>query len=221
MSYYTRGDILGMLFDIEIRTRTNGVKTLDDVMRSLLDKYGLPKPGFTDAQLKATFEAVAGTDLTDFWKRYVSGNDEIDFGGYLARMGLTLTKEYVKDTPYATSKTDRPGTLGIRTRNVGDRVVVANVLEGLPAYDGAVNVNDELIAIDGQKIDAANSAKLLNDLRGGQKTTLTVFRREKIMTIDLTAAVKPLDNYAITENKDATDAQKRLRIAWIGEDAKK
>src|SRR5262249_32673043 len=42
MSYYTRGDILGTIFDIEIRSRTNGAKSLDDVMRMLLDKYGLP-----------------------------------------------------------------------------------------------------------------------------------------------------------------------------------
>jgi predicted metalloprotease with PDZ domain len=221
MSYYTRGDILGLLFDIEIRTRTRGEKSLDDVMRLLLDKYGLPKPGFTDAELKAAFETVAGTDLTDFWKRYVSGTDEIDFAGYLAKMGLTLTKGYVKDTPYADSKTEKPGTLGIRTRNGGDRVIVANVLEGLPAYDGGVNVNDELVAIDGQKLDSSNSAKLLNDLHAGQKTALTVFRRERIMTIDLTAAVRPFDNYVIAEDKKATAEQKRLRVAWIGEDPKK
>jgi predicted metalloprotease with PDZ domain len=221
MSYYTRGDILAVLFDIEIRTRTGGRKSLDDVMRLLLEKYGLPKPGFTDTELKTSFETVAGTDLTDFWKKYVSGTDAIDFAGYLAKMGLTLTKGYVKDTPYADSKTEKPGTLGIRTRNSGDRVIVSNVLLGLPAYDGGVNTNDELVAIDGQKLDSSNSAKLLNDLHSGQKTTLTVFRRDRIMTIGLTAAVRPFDNYVIAEDKNASEAQKRLRSAWIGEDPKK
>jgi predicted metalloprotease with PDZ domain len=91
-----------------------------------------------------------------------------------------------------------------------------------------VNVNDELVAIDGQKFDSANGIEqsghpernLLNQLRAGQKTTLTVFRREKLMTIGLTAAVRPFDSYTITENRDATGAQRRLRIAWIGEDPK-
>jgi predicted metalloprotease with PDZ domain len=221
MSYYTRGDILGMLFDIEIRTRTNGAKSLDDVMRMLLDKYGLPKPGFTDPQLKAAFESVAGADLTDFWKRYVSGTDEVDFAGYLSKMGLSLKKEYAKDTPYADSKTDKPGALGIRTRTAGDRVIVSAVLTGLPAYDGGVNVNDELAAINGERLDSSNASKALADIKAGEKVTLTVFRREKLMNIELTAAVKPFDNYVITENKDATDAQKKLRIAWIGEDPKK
>jgi predicted metalloprotease with PDZ domain len=221
MSYYTRGDILGLLFDIEIRTRTKGSKSLDDVMRLLLEKYGLPKPGFTEPQLKAAFETVAGTDFTEFWKKYVAGNEEIDFAGYLARMGLHLTKEYVKDTPHASSTTEKPGTLGIRTKTSGDRVLVANVLAGLPAYEGGVNSNDELVAVDGQKIDSANSKKILDDLRAGQKVTVTVFRREKLMNVALTVAVRPFDNYTISENKDATEAAKLLRVAWIGEDAKK
>jgi predicted metalloprotease with PDZ domain len=220
MSYYTRGDILGMIFDIEIRTRTNGARTLDDVMRLLLDQYGLPKPGFTDAQLKAAFESVVGADLTDFWKRYVSGTDEIDFAGYLAKMGLTLSKEYEKDTPRANSKTDKPGALGIRTRTTGDRVIVSAVLAGMPAYAAGVNANDELAAIDGRKVDSANAAKVLANLKAGEKVTVTVFRHEKLMNIELTATVKPFDHYVITENKDATDVQKRLRIAWIGEDPK-
>ena len=221
MSYYTRGEILAMLFDIEIRSRTNGAKTLDDVMRQLLEKYGLPKPGFTDAQLKAAFESEAGADLTDFWRRYVAGNEEIDFAAYLSKAGLTLTKEYPKDTPYADSKTEKPGALGIRTRASGDRVFVAFVLAGLPAHDGGINVNDELLAIGGQKLDSANSQRLLNEVRAGQKTAITLFRREKLMTIDLTAATRPFDTYTITENKEASEAQKRLRVAWVGEDAKK
>jgi predicted metalloprotease with PDZ domain len=131
-----------------------------------------------------------------------------------------LKLEYAKDTPYASSKTEKPGTLGVRTRNSGDRVIVSNVLSGLPAYDGGLNVNDELVAMDGQKLDSANASKVLNDLRAAQKVTLTVFRREKLMTIELTAAVRPFDTYTITENKDATDGQKRLRLAWLGADPK-
>ncbi|MFN7577061.1 MAG: hypothetical protein ACK5R3_00795, partial [Armatimonadota bacterium] len=56
MSYYTKGELLGLVFDLEIRSRTKGARSLDDVMRKLMENHGLPKPGFTDAQLKATFE---------------------------------------------------------------------------------------------------------------------------------------------------------------------
>ncbi|HEY7180501.1 MAG TPA: PDZ domain-containing protein, partial [Blastocatellia bacterium] len=216
MSYYTSGELLGLIFDIEIRAQTNNAKSLDDVMRLLLENHGLPKPGFTDAELKAAFEKVAGVDMTNFWDRFVAGHDEIDFAAYFKKAGLQLTRGYQPGSPYAASKTDKPGALGLRTRAGGDRAVVANVIAGLPAYEGGVNAGDELVAIDGKKIDASNSGDRqeraglpprlqsgpLNDLRAGQRVTLTVFRRDRLMSFDLTAAVKPFDYYTIAELKD-------------------
>ncbi len=227
MSYYTKGEILGFMFDIEIRALTRNTKSLDDVMRLLLEKHGLPKPGFTDAELKAVFEKVAGVNLTDFWNRFVAGHDEIDFVAYFNKAGLELTKGYRPDSPYASSKSDKPGALGLRTRANGDRVVVASVTAGLPAYEGGVNAGDELIAINGKKIDAGNAVEIqerpsnnnvLNDLRAGQRVTLTVFRRERLMNFDLTTAVKPFDRYTISELKDAGEAQKALRKEWLSEE---
>jgi predicted metalloprotease with PDZ domain len=224
MSYYTKGELLGMMFDIEIRSLTGNAKSLDDVMRLLLENHGLPKPGFTDAELKAAFEKVAGVDLTNFWSRFVAGRDEIDFAAYFNKAGLQLTKGYRPGSPYAAGKTDKPGALGIRTRANGDRVVVANVIAGSPAYEGGVNAGDELVAIDGKKIDANNGVERLgqpgplNDLRAGQRVTLTVFRRERLVNFDLTAAAKPFDHYTITELKDAGDAQKALRDSWLSKE---
>jgi predicted metalloprotease with PDZ domain len=214
MSYYTKGEILGLLFDLEIRARTGGAKSLDDVMRSLLENHSLPKPGFTDAELKATFEKVAGADLTEFWQRYVSGMEEIDFNAWLNKAGLKLDKGYLSAAPNAATK---PGTLGIGTRAQGDRVVVASVLAGLPAYEGGVNTGDELVAIDGRKIDANSVNSVMAELQTGQKVALLVFRRERLMTFDLTAAIRPFDRYTISEMKEATDAQKELRKGWLNE----
>jgi predicted metalloprotease with PDZ domain len=216
MSYYTKGELLGLIFDIEIRALSKNTKSLDDVMRLLLENHGLPKPGFTDAELKSAFEKVAGVDLTGFWGRFVAGNDEIDFTAYLNKAGLQLTKGYRPGTPYAASKTDKPGSLGIRARPGGDRAVVANVIAGSPAYEGGVNAGDELIAVDGKKIDAAGG--VLNELHAGQRVTLTVFRRERLTTFDLTATAKPFDYYTITELKDAGDAPKAMGAAWLSKE---
>ena len=236
MSYYTKGQILGLLFDLEIRTRTNGAKSLDDVMRLLLANHGLPKPGFTDAELKAAFEQVAGADLTDFWKKYVSGVDEIDFVAYFAKAGLQLNKGYAPGTAYAqgkpdkADKMDKPGTLGIRTRAQDGRTTVANVLYGSPAFDGGLNTGDEIVAIDGRRMETAaatgaggggdpragaTASGPLNELRAGQRVRLTIFRREKLMEIELVAAVKPFDRYALMPLKEMVEAQRNLYQAWL------
>jgi predicted metalloprotease with PDZ domain len=224
MSYYLRGDLLGWLLDFEIRTRTGGARSLDDVMRSLLENHGLPKPGFTDAGLKAAFEKVAGGDLTDFFKRYVNGNEEIDFDAYLNRAGLRLGRGYRPGTIDYDSESGRPGTLGLRTRINGDRVIAAGVIAGLPAYEGGINAGDELVAIAGRRIGSGNVNERINvleELRAGQNVTLTVFRHERLMNFELTAAVKPFDLYRIVEVNDVNPQQAALRQAWLREELKK
>ncbi len=213
MSYYTRGELLGLLFDLEIRARTNGARSLDDVMRELLQNHGLPKPGFTEAELRAAIDRAAGADLSALWNAHVSGAEEIDFDRLFRLLGLERKPMGVE----AGAAGKKPGTLGIRTRAAGDRVAISNVIAGLPGYEGGLNSSDELAAIDGRRIDAANVAERLNEIRDGQRVTLTVFRRERLLTFELTAAARPPQAYAIAQMKEATDAQKALRRAWLNE----
>jgi predicted metalloprotease with PDZ domain len=213
MSYYTRGQILGWLIDFEIRSRSGGKRGLDDAMRMLYERHGLPKPGFTDAQLKATLEEAAGSDLTDFFAKYVYGTEEVPFDRYWQMAGLQATGTYQP----AVDGSQKPGTLGIRTRTTGDRVVIAAVLSGLPAYAGGLNANDELVTIGGRKIDAGNLGDRLNAIREGQGVTVQVFRHERLLSFELTAAPKPFDAYTVAPLKDLSAGQRAIYQAWLHE----
>lgn len=215
LSYYTKGQILGLLFDLEIRARTNGAKSLDDVMRLLLENYGWPKPGFTDAELQAAFEKVAGADLSDFFKRYVYGTDEINFDRYWQMLGVQAKGMYTNPAPTLATQGKAPGTLGLRTRPAGDRVIISNVLAGLPAYEAGLNTNDELLALDGRKLDTSNVNERLNELRAGQAVQVALFRREQMLTFTLTAALRPFDSYTFAMTKDSTPEQKALLQGWL------
>lgn len=215
LSYYTKGEILGMLFDLEIRSRTQNAKSVDDVMRLLLARYGWPKPGFTDAELKAAFEQVAGTDLTDFFRRYVYGTDEVEFERYWQMLGLQATGGYTNPSPTLATQDQPPGALGLRFTTRGDRVFVSNVLADLPAYQAGLNNNDELIALDGYKLDAANFTERIAEIRQGQTVQLTIFRRDRLQTVSVSAARRPFDSYALTPLRDASNEQKALLQAWL------
>ena len=218
MSYYTRGEMLGWLLDFEIRTRTAGAKSLDDVMRYLLENYGLPKPGFTDAELKAAFEKIAGADLSDFFNRYVSGTEDPDFNHYFQMAGLQLNRMW-QPSPYF-SKDSKPAWLGFATREGIDRVTIANVIAGTPAYTGGINAGDEIVAINGLKIDRSNVRERLAMLRAGEDVSLTIFRREKLMNFNLKTAVRPFDLYRITRVKEMNPQQRALYEAWLKQEMK-
>ena len=223
ISYYTKGALLALVFDFEIRTRTGGKKTLDDVMRYLYENYARKGRGFPENELQGVFEKVAGADLTQLWKRYVSGVEDIDFDRYLRMAGLRLEKKYkptaLDDADLEDEKTAQPprGDLGLRTSATGDRVFVTTVLAGLPAYAAGINSGDELVAINGERITAATLNERMSALAPRQRVTLTVFRRERLMTFELAATEKPPDLYRIVPLKNATPHQRAFYKAWVGE----
>ncbi len=107
VSYYVKGEALAWLVDLEVRARTAGEKTLDDVMRFLWKRfwngattsYYLQGRGYTDDDLRLALNDLTQTDFTDFFNRYVGGVEELPYGATLAKVGLRLvtdagSKEY-------------------------------------------------------------------------------------------------------------------------------
>jgi predicted metalloprotease with PDZ domain len=208
IDYYNKGDLLGWMLDFEIRSRTGGKKTLDDVMRYLYENYALRGAGFPEGELKGAFEKVAGADLTDFFARYVSGTAELDFDRYLRMAGLQLQRRYHRSPLFESGQKDQQaprGYLGVRTRANGDRVFIGNVLEGTPAYEGGVNTED----------DAANVNDRMDTLRPGQRVAVTLFRRGRMMTLNLAVAQKPFDRYSIVAVKEPGAGQRAFYRAGL------
>ncbi|HEX4950779.1 MAG TPA: PDZ domain-containing protein [Blastocatellia bacterium] len=213
MSYYESGAILGMLFDLEIRARTGNAKSLDDVMRLLYEKHGWPKPGFTDAELKAAFETVAGADLSEFWRNYVTGTASIDFNQHLAKAGLRLEKSYLPRVFDVAGQPLQRGDLGLRLRE--GSLIVSNVLSGPPAYEGGIYANDEIVALNGQRLSPQTFNLRVLTLTPGTTAAVTLFRREKLLTINLTVAQLPPDKYTMMPINNADAQQIALRKGWL------
>ncbi|NTS40244.1 M61 family metallopeptidase [Flavisolibacter sp. BT320] len=90
ISYYDKGPLVGMLLDFEIRNATQNRASLDDVMRLLYRKYYQDRGrGFTEAELQATCEQVAGKPLATVFD-YVYTTRPLDYATYLAYAGLQV-----------------------------------------------------------------------------------------------------------------------------------
>ena len=66
ISYYDKGAILGLLLDLEIRKRSNGAKSLDDVMRYLYAEFFKKDRNYAPADFQKACELMAGSSLEDF-----------------------------------------------------------------------------------------------------------------------------------------------------------
>ncbi len=91
ISYYDKGQILGVLLDLAIRDTTDNRKSLDDVLRRMNEEYAKKGKFYDDSNgIRAVVEEVAGKSFEDFFGRYVSGTAEIPYTEFLAVAGLEL-----------------------------------------------------------------------------------------------------------------------------------
>src|SRR5216684_3470353 len=77
ISYYDKGELLGLLLDLEIRRRTNNAKSLDDVMHYLFAEFFQKGRNYTPTDFQKACELMAGASLDDFFSRYVRGRDDL------------------------------------------------------------------------------------------------------------------------------------------------
>jgi predicted metalloprotease with PDZ domain len=98
ISYYNKGQLLGLGLDLVIRDATDNRASLDDVLRRLNQEYAQRGRFYADSQgIQAVAEEVirgarpdGRADLADFFRRYVAGTDELPFADWLSNAGLAL-----------------------------------------------------------------------------------------------------------------------------------
>ncbi len=90
ISYYTKGQILGVLLDILIRDATENRNSLDDMMRGLNEEFAKKGKFYAEGDLRSMAEKVSGKSLGDFFVRYVSGAEELPYRDVFTRAGLIV-----------------------------------------------------------------------------------------------------------------------------------
>ncbi|MDQ3755920.1 MAG: PDZ domain-containing protein, partial [Acidobacteriota bacterium] len=182
VSYYDKGGIVGMLLDLEIRKRSNGAKSLDDVMRALYNEYAKQGRNYTPEDFQRASEQMAGASLDQFFSRYVRGTEELDYNAALNAVGLQLVTTGTNDP----SKPAAPKAyLGANLRQDVDRLVVTNVLAGTSAYDQGLNAFDQIVALDGARVNLQTFNARLDEKRPGDEIRLTVFRQDDLRHITI------------------------------------
>ncbi|MCT6698639.1 hypothetical protein [Rheinheimera sp. 4Y26] len=93
---YGGGALVAMAMEAEMRDATDGEKGVADLMRSMFSEFGTTEKGqqpkgYSSADIIRHVKLVSGVDMTEFFRRYVSGNEYLDITPYLTRMGLTLS----------------------------------------------------------------------------------------------------------------------------------
>ena len=215
ISYYPKGELLGLVLDLTIRARTGGQKSLDDVMRRMYDEFYLKSPnasyylrgrGYRPDEFERVVAEVLSAEASDFFTRYVRNVDIPPYDQALSSMGLRLVRQQANE-PYS-------GGLVLDVSDPGP-AIVGNVLNGSAAEDAGLQPDDEILTIGGKKVSSKSWMTTLNRYKQGDRVPIS-FKRDR-RTVQTTLVVGAADRfeYRIEERQDATVAQKALRVAWL------
>ena len=214
ISYYNKGALLGMLLDLEMLSRTEGAKSLLDVLSSLYQRfyetppatyYG-PGRGYTEQDILEALNEVAGSDFTPFFDSYVRGTAPLPYGRALGMAGLTLRISVAEGSPPRIGITALPENRGLR---------VFTVRPGGAADRAGLGRDDLLIAVDQQSLAGADLNEHLKAYRPGAIVPFTVERHGRQQIINLNLEPPIPDSYSIQELPGATPQQTAIRNRWL------
>ncbi len=224
VSYYGKGAITALALDLSLRRDTEDRRSLDDVMRALWERYGArqgrPGIGVPERGIEALAAEVTGLDLHDFFARALDGTDDLDLPGLLAIVGVDMrlrpstgpkdfgnvAESFAPITPVS--------DLGLRLAPGGE-AKVAVVLDERPAQRAGLAPGDSIVAIDGLKADGHSAGARLRALPIGREVTVHAFRRDELMTFQVTPAPAPADVCELRLYPGAPVEVLERRRAWL------
>ena len=215
VSYYTKGSLVALAFDLAIREATGGRKSLDDVMRALWVRYGrdfyLGKArGIGEDEVEPLIREVTGVELGRLFTEAVHGTRDLPLAELLAPFGVTLEPDTTNGKP----------SIGARVRGGADCTLAA-VHDGSAARRGGLSAGDVLVALDGLRVTGSNLETLLSRYRPGDRVEVHAFRRDALRQTTLTLDAPEVARYRLTVGQGKTTGRKRspaevLRKGWLG-----
>lgn len=208
VSYYSKGEIVGLLMDLEIAHATKGLKSLDDVMKAMYLQCKTTGKGYTDAEFKAMVEKISGISFTGFWAKYVTGTTPIEYEKYFGYAGIKVENERKGEAaPY----------LGIATKVTEGHLLVSAVSRNSGAWIDGLNVGDEVISIDEVPAERViEKMPVFQAKKVGDVLQVKIIRDKAPMEIKVKLAANPNISLVPSMDTKITADQQLVLKRWMG-----
>jgi predicted metalloprotease with PDZ domain len=216
ISYYNKGAVAALLLDLEIRSRSGGTKSLDDLFLALYrkfyesppDSYYLRGRGYTDDDVLAAASQVAGSDMQEFFERVVRSTEPLPYATVFAAAGLELN---------VTIPPGAPPTLGVLTERAPGGIRLRSVRPGSAADKAGLGRDDLITAVDGLSLETTTLTDRLSIYPPGAEVPLTIQRRGREQRIVVTLDPPAPSEYSLRLVLNPTPQQLAVRNGWLAQ----
>jgi predicted metalloprotease with PDZ domain len=220
ISYYLKGELVGLLLDLEIRQRSHNQKSLDDVLRLLYERYGRKMVGFPESVYQETVEEVGQGSFEEFFQRYIESVDQLPLDAMLGTAGIEVRRRWksVQDNDGGETSSEPLPWLGIDVKWAEQRYleVSASYADG-PAAN-LISAKDRLIALNDYLLEKPEdlTKRLQTNHRPGDVVRIHLFRRGKLQHVSIVLAEAPYDAIEVKPIQDASEEALSMLAAWLG-----
>ncbi|MFS8086185.1 MAG: PDZ domain-containing protein [Acidobacteriota bacterium] len=167
--------------------------------------YYLRGRGYRNEDFERVVTEVAGTDMSDFFKRYVRGVEPPPYEEAFAQVGLRFIREPRQTVSVGISSDESDKT----------NFKIASVRPNSPAATAGFDVGDIILSFGGIKLMPENLVKTLSRFKPGDRVAVTLQRgSRKIQTFIVLGQPQVMD-YRIEDSANASAEAKALRGAWL------
>lgn len=208
ISYYNKGELIGVLLDLAVRDATEGKKSLRDVFRWMDRNYAQKHKFYPDtAGVRQAVEAVTGKDFKEFFNVCVSGAAPLPYNEYLKTVGLEL-KPRKAVAPYA-------GFVAVR--NFDEPAVVAAVDDNSEALHQGLAIGDVILLVNGKPLFGSVEDRV-TAMRVGESIKLRVAGRDGQRDVKFKLGSREQEEFTIRSAPVLTSDQRARRAAWLTAD---
>ena len=203
MTYYSRGSVIAMMLDAKIITKYNGEKCLDHFMRHLYDVYYLGKNrGFSAEEFKKELSSFLGESMDDFFAKYIDGTEIPDYNAIFSPLGLNV--EYIGK---------EKASVGLSVADSGGKTIIRGIRSESSVEDAGLSVNDEIIGINGFRINTKSLETYLTSLNVGDVIEVFFARNEQLFSTEI--VVKAVEDPKFKYVINPSEANEKLFMYWL------
>ncbi len=196
VSYYTKGSLVGLCFDLTLRSEGQG--NLDDVMRWLFkhakaDKKG--QGGITEADFAQALQAIGGRSYAKEIAAWVHGTQDLPLVSLLQAHGVNITPEPATSLPMAQR-------LGLRVSESSGALMIKTVLRGGLAESAGFAAGDEWIAVNDWRIHKLEDLALLSGTAKQIAATISRDKRLLRLKLPMPQAAQAPSSFMLRTGKD-------------------
>jgi predicted metalloprotease with PDZ domain len=206
ISYYNKGELLGIALDLAVREASHGQASLREVFQWMNLNYAKKGRFFPDSEgVRTAAEAVSHADLGWFFTKYVAGTEEIPWNDFFRVVGLRITQ----------GKTTLADPGFVASRNFDGPMTVEVVNAGSEAEQAGLHAGETVLEINGKTAGLESSQEIARLNPGDSITVKVRSRRGGDRELKWKMGSREEISYELNDMETLTKEQRAQRAAWL------